>query len=136
MCAGLSSFHMKPPYHIHNIPKFISSGAGIDMDEDQLTRAAKRYRTLVRAINISRGLRRKDEKPPEDHWKKRFPELEKELLDTYYKYKGWNNEGIPTKASLHELGLDYVAEELIERGVLTGGEDTSTEEVLAEKETN
>ncbi len=65
MCAGLSSFPLKPPYHIHNYPKFISSGAGIDMDEEKLTQAAKRYRTLVRAINIRRGVRRKDEKPPE-----------------------------------------------------------------------
>ena len=64
--------------HIHNFPKFISAGAGIDMDEDKITLAAKRYRTLVRAINISRGMRRKDEKPPENPWKKRFPELEKE----------------------------------------------------------
>jgi len=109
MCAGLSSFVLKPPYHIHNYPKFISSGAGIDMDEAKLTQAARRYRTLVRAINIRRGMRRKDEKPPEDHWKKRFPELEEKLLDEYYKFKGWNNQGIPTKESLHELGLDYVS---------------------------
>ncbi|MGD8229214.1 MAG: aldehyde ferredoxin oxidoreductase N-terminal domain-containing protein [Desulfobacteraceae bacterium] len=117
MCAGLSSFVLKPPYHIHNYPKFISAGAGIDMDEEKLTQAAKRYRTLVRANNIRRGMRRKDEKPPEDHWKRRFPELEKELLDTYYKFKGWNNQGIPTKESLHELGLDYVAEDFEKRGV-------------------
>ena len=119
MCSGLSSFPLKPPYHIHNFPKFISSGAGIDMDEAKLTQAARRYRTLVRAVNIRRGMRRKDEKPPEDHWKKRFPELEKDLLDAYYKFKGWNNEGIPTKESLHELGLDYVSEDLQQRGILT-----------------
>jgi benzoyl-CoA reductase subunit BamB len=123
MCAGLSSFHLKPPYHIHNYPNFISAGAGIDMDEDKLTQAAKRYRTLVRAINIRRGMRRKDEKPPEDHWKKRIPELEKELLDTYYQYKGWNLEGIPTKASLHELGLDYVSEDFLKRGILKDEEN-------------
>jgi len=128
MCTGLSSFHLKPPYHIHNLPKFISSGAGIDMDEAKLTQAAKRYRNLVRAVNIRRGMRRKDEKPPEDHWKKRFPELEKELLDTYYKFKGWNNQGIPTKESLHELGLDYVSEDFIQRGILTDSEDASSKE--------
>jgi benzoyl-CoA reductase subunit BamB len=132
LCAGLSSFHLKPPYHIHNLPKFISSGAGIEMDEDKLTKAAKRYRTLVRAINIRRGMRRKDEKPPEDHWKKRFPELEEELLDTYYRFKGWNGEGIPTNESLHELGLDYVANDFIERGILTDGEDAPTKETLSE----
>ncbi|MEE4261856.1 MAG: aldehyde ferredoxin oxidoreductase N-terminal domain-containing protein [Desulfobacteraceae bacterium] len=134
MCAGLSSFPLKPPYHIHNYPKFISAGAGIDMDEDKLSKAAKRYRTLVRAINISRGMRRKDDKPPENHWKKRFPELEKELLDTYYEFKGWNNDGIPTKASLDELGLDFVGEEFIKRGILTDGEDALSEKTSTEKE--
>ncbi|GAB6907366.1 BamB1: aldehyde:ferredoxin oxidoreductase [Desulfosarcina cetonica] len=126
-CAGLSSFPLKPPYHIHNYPKFISAGTGIEMDEEKLTMAAKRYRTLVRAINIRRGMRRKDEAPPANHWKKRFPELEKELLDTYYKFKGWNNDGIPTKASLQELGLDHVAEDFIRRGILPENDDTSAE---------
>ncbi len=134
MCSGLSSFPLKPPYHMHNYPKFISAGAGIEMDEDKLTQAAKRYRTLVRAINIRRGMRRKDEKPPEDHWKKRFPELEKELLDTYYKLKGWNNDGIPTKESLHELGLDYVSEDFVERGILSDDEGTLSEETSTETE--
>ncbi len=128
MCAGLSSFPLKPPYHIHNYPKFISAGAGIDMDKDKLTKAAKRYRTLVRAINIRRGMRRKDDQPPQNHWKKRFPELEKELLDTYYKFKGWNEDGIPTKESLHDLGLDYVAEDFVKRGILQGNGDAASKE--------
>jgi benzoyl-CoA reductase subunit BamB len=136
MCAGLSSFPLKPPYHIHNYPKFITSGAGIDMDEDKLSQAAKRYRTLVRAINIRRGMRREDEKPPADHWKKRFPELEKELLDTYYKFKGWNNEGIPTKESLNELSLDYVSEDFQHRGILTGNGNAAAKEPSMEKEKN
>ncbi len=117
-CAGLSSFPLKPPYHIHNYPKFISAGTGFDMDEAKLTEAAKRYRTLIRAINISRGMRRADEVPPQDHWKKRFPELEKELLDAYYKLKGWNEDGIPTKECLAELGLDYVSKDFQDRGIL------------------
>jgi benzoyl-CoA reductase subunit BamB len=124
MCAGLSSFPLKPPYHIHNYPKFISAGAGFDMDEEKLTQAVKRYRTLVRAFNIRRGMRRKDDTPPENHWKKRFPELEKELLDTYYRFKGWNREGIPTRESLQELGLDYVAADFDRRGIPVDGEVT------------
>ncbi len=134
MCAGLSSFPLKPPYHIHNYPKFISAGAGIEMDEESLKQAARRYRTLVRAINIRRGMRRKDEKPPEDHWKKRFPELEKKLLDTYYRYKGWNEEGIPTKETLENLGLDYVSRDFLKRGILKEGEESSTEQSAAGNE--
>ena len=134
MCAGLSSFPLKPPYHIHNYPKFISTGAGIEMDEEKLTLAAKRYRTLIRAINIRRGMRRKDDAPPANHWKKRFPELEKELLDTYYQYKGWNDQGIPTKESLNELGLDYVSEDFEKRGIYKDNGDTPSKETSADKE--
>jgi benzoyl-CoA reductase subunit BamB len=126
VCAGLSSFPLKPPYHMHNYPAFISSGAGIDMDEAGLAQVAKRNRTLVRAVNIRRGMRRADEKPPEDHWRKRFPELEAELLDAYYKFKGWNSQGIPTAESLHELGLNYVKEDFIRRGILTDSQQTTS----------
>jgi benzoyl-CoA reductase subunit BamB len=131
VCAGLSSFPLKPPYHIHNYPRFISAATGIDMDEAGLKEVYKRNRTLIRAINVRRGLKRADEKPPEDHWKKRFPELEAKLLDAYYKFKGWNNDGIPTKETLHELGMDYVAEDFLKRGILTDNEGTSGKKASA-----
>jgi len=118
VCAGLSSFPLKPPYHMHNYPKFISAATGIDIDEDGLTEVYNRNRNLLRAVNVRRGLRRVDEKPPEDHWKKRFPELEEKLLDAYYKFKGWDNDGIPTKETLQKLGMDYVAEDLEQRGII------------------
>ncbi|MDP2646793.1 MAG: aldehyde ferredoxin oxidoreductase N-terminal domain-containing protein [Desulfobacterales bacterium] len=132
LCAGLSSFPMKPPYHIHNLPKIISAATGLDIDEAELWKIARRNRNLVRAINVSRGMRRKDEKPPEDHWRKRFPEYEAELLDRYYAFKGWNHDGIPTQESLDELGLDYVSRDFIQRGILTDNGGASARESLAE----
>jgi aldehyde:ferredoxin oxidoreductase len=90
----------------------------MDMDEAGLKKVYKRNRTLLRAVNVRRGLRRADEKPPEDHWKKRFPELEEKLLDAYYKFKGWDKQGIPTKETLQELDLAYVAEDLEQRGII------------------
>ena len=84
-----------------------------------LKKVYNRNRNLLRAVNVRRGLRRADEMPPEDHWKKRFPELEEQLLDAYYKFKGWNNDGIPTKETLQELDLGYVAEDFQQRGILT-----------------
>jgi benzoyl-CoA reductase subunit BamB len=122
MCAGLSSFPLKPPYHIHNYPDFVSSATGFDVDEAELWRIATRNRTLLRAVNVRRGLRRADEKPPEDHWKKRFPELEEKLLDEYYKLKGWDDQGIPTKTTLSALDLDYVAEDFEKRGIVSDGQ--------------
>ena len=117
ICAGLSSRPLKPPYHIHNLPRIISAATGLDIDEAELLEITRRNRNLLRAINARKGLRRKDERPPEDHWKKRFPEYEAQLLDAYYKFKGWNNDGIPTKETLHDLDLDYVSEDLEQRGI-------------------
>jgi aldehyde:ferredoxin oxidoreductase len=126
-CAFCSSFRGQfgggSAYNIYNMPTFIQLATGIEMDADDLWQVARRNRNLVRAINVSRGLRRADEKPPEDHWKVREPENEQKLLDEYYKFKGWTKEGIPTKLTLDKLDLDDVADELIRRGILTGNED-------------
>ena len=118
MCAGLSSFPLKPPFHIHNLPTLISAATGFDLDETGLKHLTKRNRNIVRANNLRRGMTRKDEKPPADHWKKRFPELEEELMDKYYAFKGWNREGVPTRETLHDLDLDYVYDDFVERGIL------------------
>jgi len=118
ICAGLSSFPYKPPYHIHNYPAIISAATGWEMDRAALTRTVRRIRNLVRANNIRRGMRRDDEKPPLDHWRKRFPEYEQQLLDAYYQFKGWNKQGIPTLKTLRELKLDFVGEDFLRRGIL------------------
>ncbi len=131
MCAGLSSFPLKPPFHIHNLPGLICSGAGLDLDEDALVHLTRRNRNLVRANNLRRGMKRADEKPPEDHWRRRFPELEAKLLDEYYKFKGWNSEGVPTKETLHELDLDYVYEDFVRRGILREDGDAFLEVAAA-----
>ncbi|SPF39924.1 Aldehyde ferredoxin oxidoreductase [Syntrophobacter sp. SbD1] len=122
-CAGMASFCLKPPYHIHNYPKLISAATGMDLDEAGVKKIVSRSRNLHRALNNRRGMRRADEKPPEDHWRRRFPEYEEELLSTYYKYKGWNHDGIPTRERLEELDLAYVADDLEQRGILKDGQD-------------
>ena len=52
--------------------------------------------------------------------------MEQKLLDDYYEFKGWNKEGIPTKKTLDELGLEFVSEDFVKRGILTGS-DAETE---------
>ena len=84
-------------------------------------KSATRTRTLMRALNVRRGMRRADDKPPDDHWRKRFPELEKQLLDQYYQLKGFNEQGIPTRESLHELEMDFVADEFEQKGIYGHG---------------
>jgi aldehyde:ferredoxin oxidoreductase len=127
-CAGMGSFCLKPPYHIHNYPKLISAATGMEMDEDVLRKTVRRSRNLHRAFNNRRGMSRKDEKPPEDHWRRRFPEHEEKLLSTYYEYKGWNRDGVPKRETLLELGLGDVAEDLEKRGILSNGQDTEDDQ--------
>jgi aldehyde:ferredoxin oxidoreductase len=139
-CAWLSSFRGQfggsPPYHLFNLPEIISLATGLDIDQDKLWEIAQRNRNLLRAINVGRGLRRDVEKPPEDHWAVREPELEKQHLDAYYEFKGWTMDGIPTKERLEQLGLGYAAEEFIKRGILTGNEGISAKETAAATEEN
>jgi aldehyde:ferredoxin oxidoreductase len=135
LCGFVSSFRGQfggdVAYNIHNIPGLIAFATGIEMDKDKLWQVFQRNRTLVRAINVRRGLRRKDERPPEDHWAVRNEEKEQKLLDDYYDFKGWNKDGIPTKETLDKLGLDFVSEDFLKRGILTEDvnitdKDTST----------
>jgi len=138
LCAYLSSFRGgqfggRPPYHIHNIPDFIKLASGIELDKDELLKIASRNRNLVRALNVRRGLRREDERPPEDHWAVRDHEFEQKLLDDYYAFKGWTKDGIPTKETLDELGLDYVSDDFIKRGILTGDESPAPSDIWAGK---
>ncbi|WP_025323414.1 aldehyde ferredoxin oxidoreductase N-terminal domain-containing protein [Deferrisoma camini] len=123
MCAFLSSFRGQfggqPPYHIYNLPKFIAAAAGIELTPQELWNLARRNRNLIRAINVRRGLRRKDERPPEDHWQIRDPEKEQKVLSDYYTFKGWTQDGIPTIGTLEKLGLADVAQDLVRRGILS-----------------
>ena len=124
LCGFVSSFRGqfggKTGYHVWNIPQLISLSTGLEFDKDKLWKTFQRIRTLVRAVNVRRGLRRKDERPPEDHWAVRDEKTEQKLLDDYYDFKGWNRDGIPTKKTLDDLGLNYVSEDFIKRGILTG----------------
>lgn len=121
LCGYLSSFRGQfggdIAYHINNIPEFIQLAAGIEMDKGKLWKCFQRIRNLVRAINVSRGLRRKDERPPEDHWAVRDEEMEQQLLSDYYAFKGWNMDGVPMKETLDSLGLEDVSDYFEENGI-------------------
>ncbi len=126
----------------------LSYATGLDIDETELTRVAKRTQSLVRGYNVREGLRRKDDTVPEFYFHKKPPAhfthgvisssgpvkkttegqvLDRSLfnkwIDRFYQLKGWNSDGILTKETLNELGLDYVRQDLEHRGILTNGDD-------------
>jgi len=138
LCGFVSSFRGQfggtTGYHVWNMPQVITLVAGIEFDKDRLWECFQRIRTLARALNNRRGLRRSMERPPEDHWAVRNEEYEQQLLTKYYDFKGWTFDGIPTKETLEKLSLSYVAEDLIKRGILTGAEVTALKDARAKKE--
>lgn len=94
-----------------------------DVDFDELQRVGERRLNMMRAFNAREGLDRKDDRLPEkffkplkggvsDGWKIDRDEFES-ALDTYFGMCGWDvKTGVPTRAKLEDLGLDWVADQL------------------------
>jgi aldehyde:ferredoxin oxidoreductase len=108
--------------------KLFSAATGCETNERELDLAGERIWNLHRAIDIRNHARdrRIDEStldgfmyPGKDDGV--TPDRQKllELLDTYYRLRGWNpTNGWPTRAKLEELGLQEVAQELARLGRL------------------
>jgi len=138
LCGFVSSFRGQfgggVVYHMNNLPAILTHATGTEFTKDDLWDIYRRNRNLIRAINNRRGLRRKDDRPPEDHWAVRDEAYEQQLLSDYYAFKGWTMDAIPRKDMLEKQGLGYVAEDLIKRGILTGDEEVVKPSWEQEKE--
>jgi aldehyde:ferredoxin oxidoreductase len=86
---------------------------GWDLDLAEFMRSGERASNLKRLYNLRLGMTRKDdtlpyrilhEPLPDGGAANYLPELEK-MLDEYYDYRGWTQDGNPTRAKLDALGL-------------------------------
>ena len=86
---------------------------GWDMDIAEMMRSGERASNLKRLYNVRLGMSRKDdtlpfriqhEPLPDGGAKDYLPDLDT-MLNEYYEYRGWTQEGIPTRAKLEALGL-------------------------------
>ncbi len=94
---------------------------GWDVTVDELLKVGARRLNLMRTFNSREGLDRKDDRLPNKFYKAlkgdgpsagvslTHEEIEF-ALDEYYKMAGWTNNGVPTKASLQVLDLDWAVE--------------------------
>lgn len=108
--------------YVDDLAWLISSATGLQIDGDGLMKVGERVFTVEKAFNLREGLRRKDDTLPERFFvEKVTPEgttginrakFEK-MLDEYYKFRGWDREGFPTKEKLEELNLSYLANQLL-----------------------
>jgi aldehyde:ferredoxin oxidoreductase len=118
-CDGMCMFI---PWSFDQTVELVKGVTGWNANLFELMKVGERMNTLCRAYNVKCGMTAKDDTLP-----KRFFEQIGDPKDTtdpldegewraakqfYYKAMGWNEEGVPTKAKLQELGLGWVAEDL------------------------
>jgi len=105
------------------VAKLYTLATGIEMTGPQLLKAGERIYNAAKCFNVRFGMTRKDDYPPPRAFEETMAdEVVKgtkitreefdEALDGYYESRGWNKDGIPTKAKLIELGLTKEAEEV------------------------
>jgi aldehyde:ferredoxin oxidoreductase len=86
---------------------------GWDMEAAEFLRVGERSFNLKRLLNLSCGLTRADDTLPRRFTDEPFdsgnsaghvPDLPM-MLDEYYAFRGWDNNGVPTDSKLRELDL-------------------------------
>jgi aldehyde:ferredoxin oxidoreductase len=98
----------------------ISCLTGWEFSASDFRKTGERIYNLERAYNIREGLTRADDTLPKRLLEEPLPEGPakgqivhlKPLLDAYYKFRGWDENGKPTPEKLKELGLDWVIKEI------------------------
>ena len=99
----------------------LSAATGVQISGDDLLKVGERIYNVERAFNIREGLSRKDDKVPgrflveEIHGRPTAgvdPAKFQAMLDEYYEFRGWDEEGIPTRKKLEELNLGYIIEQI------------------------
>jgi aldehyde:ferredoxin oxidoreductase len=126
--VNLCQFVYGPAWQLYGPSDMVETVRAItgwdDVDLDELQALGERRLNMMRAFNAREGIDRKQDKLPEkffkkalkggvsDGWKLDQAEFEASL-DKYFELCEWDVEtGVPTRAKLEELGLDWVAEQL------------------------
>jgi len=114
VCKRLAQGRRGGPISDELLAQLMSTATGIEMSGDDLMKTGERINNVERALNNREGMGRKDDTLPKSFFKEKETEWGpngiseakfQAMLDEYYRFRGWNNEGIPTKAKLEELGL-------------------------------
>jgi aldehyde:ferredoxin oxidoreductase len=100
---------------------FYTACVGVETTFPQLMERSEAIYNLTRAINLRRGITRKDDYPPYRTFNEPVPKgpfkgkmLQRsqydQLLNSYYELRGWDINGIPKKDTLIRLGLADIVE--------------------------
>jgi aldehyde:ferredoxin oxidoreductase len=103
------------------MPVLYQSATGFEVDKEDLMEAAMRINQLERAYNSRLGLTARDdilpprftEDPmPEGPAKGKVYDILDEIRVVWYRQHGWDENGIPTRATLASYDLEDVAADL------------------------
>jgi aldehyde:ferredoxin oxidoreductase len=109
---------MLPALEVPLLVTWMNCVTGWDMDPEELMKAGERNFNLKRLLNLSCGLTAADDTLPYRFTHEPFksgnsagfvPDLPK-MLNEYYEFRGWGEDGVPSESKLKELGLIPMAE--------------------------
>jgi len=124
ICRWLSQWQLYGPIDQDAMAKLVSTATGKNIDKNMLSEYSDRIATTIRAFNVREGITRKGDTIPEKFFrepsfKNMYPKLDPKkfdgMLDDYYQLRGWDQNGVPTRKRLEELGLKYIADDLEKR---------------------
>lgn len=108
-------------YGPQDTANLVQAVTGWDVSVDELMKVGARRLNLMRTFNAREGLDRSADKLPKKFYKAlqgegptagialTHPEIE-QALDEYYKMAEWTNNGVPTRAGLSRLDLEWAAD--------------------------
>ena len=112
------------PFDENYEARLFSAGTGVETTVDDLFKFARRIKNLERAYNVREGMTRETDKLPgrfmdnpvklDDNTTSVLETAKfEEMKDRYYTLRGWDvATGVPTRETLEQYGLGYVADEL------------------------
>lgn len=118
--CGLCQFAVTDEMLYDSLLQMINAATGFNYSEEEFRIVGERINNLTRSFNAREGFTSKDdllpsrslsEPLPGGPWKGQVIRLG-EMLPKYYELCGWDENGVPKKEKLEELGLDFVIEEL------------------------
>lgn len=103
------------------IARLVNAACETNYTEDNITIVGKRIWALTRLFNLREGFSRKDDSMPPRVYLDPLPEGNpkgkvvseqdfQRMLSEYYTLFGWDDQGRPTRETLHELGLEEFAD--------------------------
>ena len=114
---GVCSF---VPWNISELRDAVEAVTGWPATTWKLVKAVERGMTLMRIFNLREGFTKDDDRLPERFHTapqegplkgiKIDPAAHREAVETYYQLLGWDRDGVPTKACLTALDLEWAAQ--------------------------